>query len=188
MLQGLSIMGGPILALAHPLDVRVPGGAELRRLQSPEDVTYLNLPHDTEKLTAVRDEDFIRWRYFSGHDPTIAVFGFRSEESRGDCLVAVNRRQRGHRAQIRVLNVLDVWGDIPPASMTTIAGLLARHYANEVDVLVFMCQDGQREACLKEVGFVRRDAPMPKGWYIDKQNILPTRNFYLVPADGDMGI
>lgn len=186
--RGASLIGAPFLGLARRLHTGMSNRGELVRLQSLDDVANLRLSGQCEKLTAVRDSDFIKWRYFSGHDSTQAVFAFRGEGVTNDCLVTVNEKHRGYRAQLKVLNVLDIWGDVTSASIATIAALLVQYYLGEIDAVVFRCQSVERQQCLISRGFVRRKFQIPIGWCIDRFGILPTNNWYLVPADGDMMI
>ncbi len=75
------------VALASPLAslwLRAPrrllqGNAEgeLVPLGSPEEAAYVCAEHSSEKITSCRDVRFLKWRYFSGVDPTTRLFAFR---------------------------------------------------------------------------------------------------------------
>jgi hypothetical protein len=54
-------------------------------------------------------------------------------------------------------------------------------------VIVFRGQPPERQRVLGEAGFLRRPLPRAVGVCIDRHRLLPTRAWYMVPADGDMG-
>ncbi|HLX85008.1 MAG TPA: hypothetical protein VKR59_14000 [Terriglobales bacterium] len=146
------------------------------------------------ELTAARDRDYIRWRYFSNRDKTVAVFAFRSPRFAGPTLVTVNQRLRGYRQQIKTLNLLDVYPPVNPEMGAAIANALVvlyrAHHRDTVDAIVLRGLDQQHQAVFLAKGFVRRQFEAPNGWLLDKTlldktKILPTQNLYLVPADGD---
>jgi hypothetical protein len=64
---------------------------------------------------------------------------------------------------------------------------LAALYREQADVIVFRGQPPERQQVLAQAGFVRRALPRAVGVCIDKHGLLPTRSWYMVPADGDMG-
>ena len=150
----------------------------------PESVSRAPAEH-AQQLTALRDRAFLRWRYFEGPDATRSLY--RYEGPSGACWVGVNLRRRGHRSQVRALMVLDVWGDLPAAATPDLARALADRHRDEADVLVFRGMPEPRERALCERGFVRRALSRAVGVCIDRSALLPTRDWYLVPADGDMG-
>jgi hypothetical protein len=45
--------------------------------------------------------------------------------------------------------------------------------------------DEARQDAFRRIGFIRRTLDTPNGWLLDKSGLLPTRNWYTVPADGD---
>jgi hypothetical protein len=171
------------------LNLPVDQDSELLPLSSIEEVMNLSLDplldHPKECLTALRSESYIRWRYFSGRDPSIGLFAFRSRESSTTLFLAVNERPRGHRNTIRSLNVLDVFPKVSAASMVAIVAALHERYCNHTDMMVLRCQDEASQEALIEAGFRRRSFESPNGWLLDRRSLLPARNSYFVPADGD---
>ena len=137
------------------------------------------------ELTANRDLRYIHWRYFSGRDDTIAVFAFRNRQLKSDILVTVNQRPRGYRGQIRCLHVLDIYPATTPEVDASIVAALVDRYRNAVDAIVLRGLDQARQEIFVRSGFIRRQFEAPNGWFLDRSGFLPTRNFYLVPADGD---
>jgi hypothetical protein len=153
---------------------------------TPEEAAELALatpPEHAEVLTALRDPAFLRWRYLAGPDTTRALLLY--EGPGGRCLVGVNRRPRGHRGQARALTVLDLWGAIPIEDTPDVARALASRYRGQVDLVVFRGLPEPRERALLSAGFVSRRLPRAAGVCIDRGGRLPTRRWYLVPADGD---
>ena len=143
-------------------------------------------PEHAGDISALRDEPFLRWRYFEGPDRTRALFVYRSE--RGErALLAVNLRARGTRGQVRALMVLDYWGALPAAEIANAARQLAAAYRAQADVIVFRGQPPERQQVLSAAGFLHRALPRAVGVCIDRHGLLPTRAWYMVPADGDMG-
>ncbi|MFZ3264000.1 MAG: hypothetical protein WA172_08365 [Terriglobales bacterium] len=167
------------------LELPLDPNSELERLESIDDVMDLPLDRPAERLTALRSESYIRWRYLSGRDPSIALFAFRNRQSLREIFVAVNERPRGLRKTIRSLNVLDVFPKVSPASMVAIVAALQERYRNDTDMVVVRCQDTSCQKALIEAGFRRRAFESPNGWLLDRQALLPTQDSYFVPADGD---
>lgn len=159
--------------------------SELVRLSSIGDVIELLLDQPSDSLTALRHEPYIRWRYFSGHDPSISLFALRNRKSQNRVFVAVNERPRGHRGQIRSLNVLDVFPKAAPDVMIAIVAALHERYRNDTDMMVLRCQDAPCQKALIQAGFRRRILDSPNGWLLDRRGLLPTRDWYFVPGDGD---
>jgi hypothetical protein len=188
--------GRPALAraLAQPAALRpaaIRGAARgvLQRIESPEALAGLALdppPEHAGDITHLRDESFLRWRYFEGPDATRTLFVYHAE-SGARALVAVNLRARGARGQVRALMVLDYWGALPAAAISDVSRGLAASYRGRADVIVFRGQPPERQQALAAAGFVRRALPRAVGVCIDRHNLLPTRSWYMVPADGDMG-
>ena len=159
--------------------------ADLHLLNSAEEVSALPIFEPPAQLTCARDLPYIRWRYFSGRDPSAKVFAFRSKQTGGELLVAVNERPRGHRSQINSLCVLDVY---PPASAEVwvhVVSALHGRYQEKIDLIVLRCLDSERQQVFRNAGFLERKFEAPNGWFLDKNNLLPTHHWYLVPGDGD---
>jgi len=154
-------------------------------LASAEEVMQLPIHDLAPELTAIRDLCYIRWRYFSGRDATVAVFAFRNQQVESDVLVTVNQRLRGYRGQIRTLNVLDIYPPVTPEVCASIIAALAERYRSSVDAIVLRGLDAERQDLFCRRGFMRRQLEAPNGWFLDKSGFLPTRDWYLVPADGD---
>jgi hypothetical protein len=172
-----------------PSALRGRGHGELTRLGSPAELASLAIappPEHAGDITHLRDEAFLRWRYFEGPDRSRALFVYRSTHGEG-ALLAVNLRARGARGQVRALMVLDYWGALPAAELADAARQLAALYREQADVMVFRGQPPERQQVLAQAGFRRRALPRAVGVCIDKHGLLPTRSWYMVPADGDMG-
>lgn len=179
---------GPTAWLVRPfkrlkLDVGRP--EDLVPMASAEQVMQLPIHGNAPDLTANRDLGYIHWRYFSRRDPTAAVFAFRNKRLESDVLVTVNRRPRGYRGQIRTLNVLDIFPTVTPEVGIWIAAALAERYRGSVDSIVLRGLDEARQGVFCGLGCIRRQFDAPNGWMLDRSGLLPTRNWYLVPADGD---
>lgn len=176
------------LAALRPAAVRRGPQDRLRRVTSPDEIdddALAPLPELGDRLTAVRSRAYLRWRYFDGHDATRALFVYRGE--RGTGLAGVYQRSRGQARQIRALVVLDLWGSLPPAETPALLAALCGHYAKSVHVVTLRGLLPEREACVLAAGFRSRPLPRPTGVCIDPAGVLPTRDWYLVPADGDTG-
>jgi len=157
----------------------------MRLLNSAEQVNDLPIHHPPAKLTASRDPAYIRWRYYSGRDATTQAFAFRSRRLGYDVLVTVNRRVRGYRGQIITLNVLDVYPEVAAEEWLQIVGALAARYRNLVDAIVLRSIDPDRRKIFSHAGFRIRLFDAPNGWFLDTGRLLPTRDWYAVPSDGD---
>ncbi|MGC1374501.1 MAG: hypothetical protein WA824_20360 [Candidatus Sulfotelmatobacter sp.] len=157
----------------------------LRPLTSALEASELVTSSRSEKLTSVRDETYLWWRYFSGRDSSVAAFAFYSELSNRDILVTVNQRMRGYRSQIKTLNVLDVYPEVLAAEWLKILGALLAHYSSSVDALVLRNQNLEKRKIFCEAGFHWRAFDAPTGWSLDRTNLLPAPDWYMVPADGD---
>jgi hypothetical protein len=157
----------------------------LQPLTSAEQAADLPVHDSSPRLTAMRDLPYIRWRYFSGRDRTVAVFAFRSRRPDREILVTVNQRTRGYRGQINTLNVLDIYPEVPPDEWLRIVGALTFRYRKVVDAVVLRSQDQERQRVFCEIGFQPRTFEAPNGWFLDKSKFLPTQHWYPVPADGD---
>jgi hypothetical protein len=88
---------------------------------------------------------------------------------------------------VRALMVLDYWGALPAEEIANVASQLAAIYRDQADVIVFRGQPPERQRALRAAGFVYRPLPRAIGVCIDRHGLLPTRSWYMVPADGDMG-
>jgi hypothetical protein len=183
--QITSRIAASALHLMKRLRLDVGGTGDLIPLDSSEHVVQLPIQAPPPVLTANRDLPYIRWRYFSGRDATVATFAFRDKITESQTLVTVNQRPRGYRGQIRTLNVLDIYPAATPEVCTSIVAALANHYRDAVDAIVLRGLDDSRQDVFRNLGFMRRQFVAPNGWLLDKPGFLPTRNWYTVPADGD---
>jgi hypothetical protein len=182
------LAGSPISSFARivrPLHIDGIASQNLQLLTSAEQVNDLPIHNPSNKLTAMRDLPYIRWRYFSGRDTTVETFAFRSRQPDQEILVTVNQRTRGYRAQINTLNVLDVYPEVPPEEHLRIVGALIARYRKVVDAVVLRSQDHEKRKLFCARGFQSRTFDAPNGWFLDKSKLLPTREWYPVPADGD---
>jgi hypothetical protein len=182
------LAGGPVSHLAglvKRLNIACDAPESLRPLTCAEQVNDLAIHDASAKLTAMRDLPYIRWRYFSSRDRTVAVFALRSRQPERETLVAVNQRTRGYRGQINTLNVLDVYPEVSPEQWLRIVGALIARYRETVDAVVLRSQDPDRQKLFCERGFQPRTFDAPNGWFFDKGKLLPTLDWYPVPADGD---
>ncbi len=157
----------------------------LRPITSAEEALDLPIDAASPKLTAFRDLPYLRWRYFSGRDATVAAFSFRSHQPDQEVLVTVNQRPRGYRDQIATLNILDVYPEVSAGDLLRIAGGLAARYKNTVDALVLRSVNPIHEKLLIANGFQLRFFDAPNGWFLDKRNLLAGYDWYPVAADGD---
>lgn len=169
----------------QPLQIEPDDEVKLTVLGSAEQVSDLKLPNQPMKLTALRDTAYLRWRYFSGHDPSTAVFAFRSREPDRDVLVTVNCRTRGYRNQIRTLNLLDVYPEISTQEWPRMVSALIARYKNVVDAIVLRNLNPELQEVFSKRNFQKRNFDAPIGWLLDKFSLLPKTEWYLVPADGD---
>lgn len=173
----------PLLSLHSPWRTR--RGGELTPLASPEDTAPLNRTPPPHQVAALRDLAFIRWRYFSSPDPTVALFSFCGKGGNRDYVVAVNQTQRGRHIPLRALNVLDFSWDIPDHLLPPLSALLVERYREEIDALVFRGLTSDQEQALRQAGFWQQEFEAPTGWYIDQGNLLQQADWHLMPADGD---
>jgi hypothetical protein len=171
--------------LVRPLKIDGMASGTLQPLTSAEQVNDLSLHASPAKLTAMRDLPYIRWRYFSGRDATVEVFAFRSRRSDQKILVTANQRTRGYRGQINTLNVLDVYPEVSQEEWLQIVGALIARHGKIVDAIVLRSQDAERQKAFCAKGFRMRRFDAPTGWFLDKAKLLPTHDWYPVPADGD---
>jgi hypothetical protein len=167
------------------LELPLDRNSELVPLPTIEDVMDLPLDRPADRLTALRNEPYIRWRYFSGRDPSIALFTFQNRQTSREVFVAVNERPRGIRGTIRSVNVLDVFPKVSPAAMVSIVAALHERYRDSTDMIVLRCQDAACQKALMEAGFRRRAFESPNGWLLDRRALVPAQDWYFVPADGD---
>jgi hypothetical protein len=135
-------------------------------------------------VTAViRDRDYLHWRYFAGQrDKDVYRFTYPDEPDR---LIVVNQTRAGHRGQIRVLNVLDVWPPTSADSAPALCAALSLRYAKQFDTIWLRSQPPAAEDSLRACGFIRRTFPAQLGWYIDSQNRFPTKNWYVMPGESE---
>jgi hypothetical protein len=179
--------GAVALAVSPLKRLNLPAGRaeDLIPLRSAEEVQQLPIHDAPLALTSIRDLSYIRWRYFSGRDATIGPFAFRNQQTDTPVFVAINRRPRGYRGQIRTLNVLDIYPEIQPGGLVHIVAALADRYRGEVDAIVLRSLNESRQNTFRSLGFIRRPFDAPNGWLLDKSGFFPTQNWYTVPADGD---
>jgi hypothetical protein len=159
----------------------------IERAAALESLAVETPPEHRDQITASRDPAFLRWRYFEGPDARRHVFRYR-HASGAEAFVAVRLETRGHRGQIRALSLLDYWGAVPDEAIVDVARALAARFRSEADMLVVRGQPPGRQEILRRSGFMRRLLPRPIGVCIDSAGRLPTRDWYLVPADGDTSI
>ena len=133
----------------------------------------------------MRDLPYIRWRYFSGRDQTVAAFAFRNRRRDQEVVVTVNQRTRGYRGQINTLNLLDVYPEVPAQEWLQIVSALMARYRNIVDAVVLRNVSPDRHKIMCDHGFQPRAFDAPTGWFLDKTKSLPTHDWYIVPGDGD---
>jgi hypothetical protein len=184
-----ALAGSSVAAIAgvlRPLKIDCSSSDKLRPLTSAEQGNdLLQTHHSSTQLTAARDLPYLRWRYFSGRDATVAVFAFRSDHLDRDVFVAVNQRIRGYREQIKTLNVLDVYPEVSQAEWLQIVGTLIACYREKVDAIVLRSQNLEQRKMFCERGFQWRAFDAPNGWFLDRSKFLPTHDWYPVAADGD---
>jgi hypothetical protein len=182
------MIGGPAALFApafRRLKLEAGRPEDLVLLASAEQVMQLPIHDSAPELTANRDLPYIRWRYFSGRDATAAVFAFRNKQVESGVLVTVNQRPRGYRGQIRTLNVLDIYPPVTPEVCASITAALVERYRSAIDAIVLRGLDEARQDSFRRLGFMRRQLDAPNGWFLDKSGFMRTRDWYLVPADGD---
>jgi hypothetical protein len=184
-----ALAGSPVATIAgvfRPLKIDCSSSDKLQSLTSAEQASdFLQLHPSPTMLTAARDLPYLRWRYFSGRDATVAVFAFHSDQSNHEVFVAVNRRIRGYRKQIKTLNVLDVYPEVSQAEGLQIVGALIARYGQMVDAIVLRSRNSEQQKMFCERGFQWRAFDAPNSWYLDRSKFLPTHDWYPVPADGD---
>lgn len=174
-----------IAGVLRSLKVNIDSSDTLQQLTNAEQANGLRIHDPSAKLTAVRDLAYLRWRYFSGRDATTAAFAFRSRQPDREILVTVNQRTRGYRGQINTLNVLDVYPEVSGEEWLRIVGALIARYKGSVDAVVLRGMNTERQKVFCEKGFQARAFEAPNGWFLDKAKLLPTNEWYPVPADGD---
>jgi hypothetical protein len=74
---------------------------------------------------------------------------------------------------------------VPPDEWLRIVGALLVRYKKTVDAVVLRSQNAELQKAFCEKGFQPRSFEAPNGWVLDKRNLLPTQDWYPVPADGD---
>ena len=156
---------------------------ELRSLASAEEVVALDLPPPGDAIAVVRDHSYLRWRYFWGESAN-EVFCFRGVAATPR-MVVVNQVRSGHRSQIRVLNVPDVWPPLDADSAPRLTRLLWQRYRGHFDALWLRSQPPSAEAALRRSGFVRHLFPAPLGWCVDELKLPTTRDWYLMPGESE---
>jgi hypothetical protein len=163
-----------------------PGG-ELLSLTSADEAAKLCAEHKSDKITNCRDAAFLKWRYFSRPEPLTRLFAFSSADGNNQrFMVAINFQTRGYKQQVKALHVLDIWGEPSTETLLAIISSLWREYRERIDLFVFRCLNPMQEQVLQSVGFKSRSFAAPIAWCIDKPGLLPSKQWYFVPADGDM--
>jgi hypothetical protein len=153
-------------------------------MRSAEEATNPALPPPAETMAILRDADYLHWRYF-GREGGKDVYRLRVE-GEADRLVVVRLARSGHRSQIRVLDVLDLWPAASPLAAERLVGHLASRYAGRFDVIWLRSQPPPTEQALQQrIGFMRHEFPAPLGWCIDRAGMLPTRRWYLMPGEAE---
>jgi GNAT superfamily N-acetyltransferase len=158
-------------------------GGELTLLRSQEAGVTPLWAAPREVLAVVRDADYLRWRYF-GKERGREVYRFRFASGE-DRLVVVRLTRSGHRWQIRVLDVLDIWPPADAEVAAALVGALAGQYAGAFDLIWLRSQPTDAEQTLRAIGFIRHAFPAPLGWCIDRASLLPTKRWYLMPGEAE---
>ena len=174
----------PFVGMVKRLRMGRGESADLTLLASAEQGADLVAEENPESLTAVRDLGFLHWRYFSGGKAS-EVFAFRCKSFARDVLVTVNHVARGHRGQIRTLNLLDIYPEVSAEVCSLIAAALLERYRGKIDLMVVRGQNAKLQAALRDIGFLGREFEAPCGWMLDRFHLLPSDRWYIVPADGD---
>lgn len=156
---------------------------ELTPLTSADQATNPAWSRPRDAAAVIRDADYIRWRYF-GKERGKDVYRFRLAGSE-DRLVVVRETRSGHRGQIRVLDLLDLWPPADSQMIDALVSILAVRYEGLFDVIWLRSQSGEVEQTLHRIGFVRHAFPAPLGWCIDRESKLPARRWYLMPAESE---
>jgi hypothetical protein len=81
--------------------------------------------------------------------------------------------------------VLDIYPVVTPEACALIVAALLERYHDSIDTIVLRGINEARQDIFRRVGFIRRQLEAPNGWFLDKSGFLPSRDWYLVPADGD---
>jgi hypothetical protein len=167
-------------------ELRLPKtNGELISLLTIEQAAEITRGEPSDVITALRDRAYLQWRYDTRKDPSVATFAFSDHTGEAPVFVAVNERPRGHRGQIRALNVLDIFPKPKPATTLAIVAALEDRYRDRTDMIVLRGQDEPSQEALIAAGFRRRNFEAPNGWIFDPRGIVPGKSWYFVPADGD---
>jgi hypothetical protein len=158
-------------------------GAELIPIAQPDDLRSLQPPPPAAALAVVRDQPWLRWRYFSADHAAHDLFRFRCNGE--DRLLVTNLIASGYRGRIRVLNVLDVWPPLSAASARALPALLHERYKDRFDVIWLRGQPPDVQQALGAAGFISHHFPAPLGCCIDRAALLPARNWYLMPGESE---
>jgi hypothetical protein len=181
-----SAFASPLNRARRPLRLKTTEG-ELSPIGTSDEAASLSATHHSEKITNCRDVQFFEWRYFSSACSTARLFSFHSNDAdHKHFVVGVDLKKRGYRQQIRALHVLDIWPEPDPKTCLAIASCLWHEYREHIDMLVFRCLDSAQEKVLRAHGFRLRPFAAPIAWCLDKHQLLPSKVWYFVPADGDM--
>jgi hypothetical protein len=165
-----------------PRRSRADTSGELRPITSFSKVEALDLRPTADIVAVMRDPPYLRWRYFAS-DAGREVFHFRLGES--NRIVVVNDVRSGHRGQIRVLNILEVWPPPDGNGAAALSASLANQFRGRFDVIWFRCPPLEAQEALREAGFIAHAFPATMGWCIDSGHVLPTENWYLLPGESE---
>lgn len=133
-------------------------------------------------LRVRRDESYMRWRYLECPDPDLAAFLFQGSRRGCRAFVAVDAARRGGRRQIRLLSLLDYWGDLRPAELADMLAQLAAK-SSWADGILLRCRTRGEERFLLRLGFHGYRLPAAEGWCLDPHGFAPSWRWALTPAD-----
>jgi hypothetical protein len=160
-----------LLSLAAHLRREGFGGAkgELSRIDRPQDAV---IPMTSNDLQPVRDEAFVRWRFFEAPQADPVVYRYRDPSSGADAFVAITRSLRGHRSQLRTISLADVWGTMPAPALPGMLDALALQHRRDADLIAVRALPVDLEDRIGAAGFRRRAFEYPIGWCLDPRGVL----------------
>jgi len=170
-----------VLTLAGHLrrDAFARAKGELVRIDRPEDAV---LPAASKDLQPVRDEAFVRWRFFEIPQADPVVYRYRDPSAAADAFIAVTRSRRGHRGQLRTMSLADVWGTMTPATFPGMLSCLARRHRRDTDLIAVRSIPPAFERAIGNAGFRRRAFEYPIGWCLDPRGVLGRAQVAMPPA------
>jgi hypothetical protein len=142
---------------------------ELERIDSPRDAV---IPQSSADLQPVRDEAFVRWRFFEVPQADPVVYRYRDAASGADAFIAVTRSARGHRSQLRTISVADIWGTMPAAALPGMLDAVGRQHRRDADLIAVRAIPVEFEERIAESGYRRRAFDYPIGWCLDPRGEL----------------